>query len=374
MAEVSKVYFTSFRTKVGESPMRKLERLVKAAGIASLPLKDKYVAIKINFGEAGNMAYLRPGYAKAVVNVLKELGAHPFLTDCNTLYPGSRRNALDHLDDAYENGFTPVQTGCQVIIADGLLGTDAVTVPIEGEYLKEAYIGRALMDADVVISLNHVKGHEATGFGGALKNLGMGGGSAGGKRAMHHDGKPAVRANLCVGCGRCAKACAHGAISFLPKKNGKGRYASINSELCVGCHRCVGACVDHGAVLGPDSSNEMLCKKIAEYALAVVKDRPCFHISIITDVSPYCDCYSGNDAPVIPAIGMFASFDPVALDTACGDACNKAPRIPGSILDECENTGDLFHDIHHSTNWRVGPEHAEKLGMGSTQYEIVNVD
>ena len=189
----SKVYFTDLRAKSGDNLLNKLQRLIKTAGIGDIDFQDKYVAIKMHFGEPGNLAFLRPNYAKAVADVVKELGGKPFLTDCNTLYVGGRKNALDHLDSANLNGFNPMTTGCQILIADGLKGTDEALVPVEGgTYVKEAKIGRAVMDADIVISLNHFKGHEAAGFGGALKNLGMGCGSRAGKMEMHSAGKPHV--------------------------------------------------------------------------------------------------------------------------------------------------------------------------------------
>lgn len=168
----SKVYFSDLRVKNGDNLLQKLQRLIKAAGIEKIDFENKYAAIKIHFGEPGNLAFIRPNYAKAVADVVKELGGKPFLTDCNTLYVGGRKNALDHLDSANLNGFNPVTTGCQILIADGLKGTDEALVPVEGgTYVKEAKIGRAIMDADIIISLNHFKGHEATGFGGALKCL-----------------------------------------------------------------------------------------------------------------------------------------------------------------------------------------------------------
>ena len=187
--EKSKVYFTNFRATVQENIQQKLVRLMKTAGMDSIDFDKKYTAIKIHFGEPGNLAYLRPNYAKTVVDFVRSLGGKPFLTDCNTLYVGGRKNALDHLDSAYVNGFSPFSTGCHIIIADGLKGTDEVCVPVEGgTYVKEAKIGRAVMDADIVISLNHFKGHEAAGFGGAIKNLGMGCGSRAGKMEMHSAG------------------------------------------------------------------------------------------------------------------------------------------------------------------------------------------
>ena len=368
----SKVYFTNFRATPDMPLLKKLRRLLQRAGMMEMDLDGKFTAVKIHFGEPGNLAFLRPNYAKVVVDALKEIGAKPFLTDANTLYVGSRRNALDHLDAAYQNGFSPLQTGCHVLIADGLLGTDDVAVPVDGEYCKEALIGRAVMDAEAIISINHFKCHEGTGIGGALKNLGMGCGSTAGKRHMHHDGKPTVRPNACVGCGRCLKQCAHGAISF--EDFGGKRVAKVNPDVCTGCGRCVGVCRDRGAITGPDSSNDMLNCKIAEYAKAVVQGRPNFHITLVCDVSPCCDCHSENDTPIIADVGMFASFDPVALDVACADACNRMEPLPGTFLSEKKvRTGDIFNDTHPYTNWRAGVEHAQKIGVGTMEYELIEV-
>ena len=181
--EKAKVYFTDFHTVAfGDGLPTKLQKLVRRAGIADLQLDGKFVAIKMHFGELGNISYLRPNYARAIVDVVKELGGKPFLTDCNTMYPGSRKNALEHLECAWQNGFTPLTVGCPILIGDGLKGTDDVDVPVrDGEYIQHAKIGRAIMDADVFISLTHFKGHEMTGFGGAIKNIGMGCGSRAGK-------------------------------------------------------------------------------------------------------------------------------------------------------------------------------------------------
>ena len=159
--EKSMVYFTDFRCPVGTSQLDKLKKLCVAAGIKDIDMDGKFVAIKMHFGELGNLAFLRPNYAKAVADLCKEQGGMPFLTDCNTLYPGSRKNALEHLDCANINGFNTISTGCQIIIGDGLRGTDEVEVPVvNGEYCKTAYIGHAIMDADIFISLTHFKGHE----------------------------------------------------------------------------------------------------------------------------------------------------------------------------------------------------------------------
>ena len=233
----SKVYFTDMRALSGTNLPDKLKKLIKKAGIGEIDFNKKMTAVKIHFGEPGNLSFLRPNYAKAVADVVKELGGRPFLTDCNTLYVGRRKDALEHLSTAYENGFNILSTGCHIIIGDGLKGTDDVSVPVKGgEMVKEAKIGRAVMDADVFISLSHFKGHELTGFGGCFKNIGMGCGSRAGKMEQHNSGKPSVDQSVCVGCRVCSKNCAHDAISFPEKR------AFIDHTKCVGCGRCLGAC------------------------------------------------------------------------------------------------------------------------------------
>ncbi|MFC2663053.1 MAG: DUF362 domain-containing protein [Eubacterium sp.] len=382
MTEKSKVYFTDFRTELGVPLTMKLQKLIKKAGIGDMDMDGKFVAIKMHFGELGNLAYLRPNYAKAVADVVKENGGLPFLTDCNTLYPGSRKHALEHLDCANLNGFNPTTTGCQIIIGDGLRGTDDIEVDVHnGEYCKTAFIGRAVMDADVIISLTHFKGHEQAGFGGTIKNIGMGCGSRAGKMLQHQSGHPHVLEENCRGCMRCAKECGSDAISY-PEKEVDGRKvrkAYIDPDICKGCGRCIGACAFDAIENDNWDAPQLLGCRMAEYTQAVCYGRPCFHISLITDVSPNCDCHGENDAPILPDIGMLASFDPVALDQACVDLCEKAVPIRNSQLGDNMAASD-FHDHHDvwlnnnpNVAWKETLEHAEKIGLGSREYELVTM-
>jgi uncharacterized Fe-S center protein len=372
----AKVFFTDMRCKVGDSLLNKLDRLILKAGIKRIDFNQKYAAIKIHFGEPGNLSFLRPNFAKTVADRIKALGGKPFLTDCNTLYVGRRNNALVHMDAAFENGYSPLSTGCQNIIADGLKGTDDVEIPVSGGvYCRTAKIGRAVMDADILISLTHFKVHEMTGIGGAIKNIGMGSGSRAGKMHMHNNGKPEVKQTLCVGCRVCAKYCAQEAISYTKSKKTAGAAkAVIDPERCVGCGRCIGTCNFHAIENNSGTSLYDLNCKMTEYCKAVLDGRPHFHISVVNQVSPYCDCHSENDAAVVPDIGIFAGFDPVALDKACADAVNAAPVIGGSIFSERERTHtDHFIDIHPTTNWREQIDHGEKIGLGTGNYELVTV-
>ena len=372
----SKVYFADLRADVHENLQQKLTRLMKTAGMGDIDFRDKFVAIKLHFGEPGNLAFLRPNWARTVADFVKERGGKPFLTDCNTLYPGSRKNAIEHLYCAWENGFTPLAAGCPVIIGDGLKGTDDIAVPVAGgEYVKEAKIGRAIMDADIFISLTHFKGHEMTGFGGAIKNIGMGCGSRAGKKDQHCNGKPIINDELCRGCKRCMRECANNGLVFDEEK----KKMSVNAENCVGCGRCIGACNFDAIDFAQNAAIKELNCRMAEYTKAVVDGRPNFHISLVCDVSPTCDCHSGNDTPIIPDVGMFASFDPLALDQACVDACLKQTPLPGSQLTD-EMAAPHFHDRHDhfcntnpNTEYQTCLAHAEKIGLGNRKYELINV-
>ena len=373
----STVYFTDFRTKAfGDGLPNKLRKLIRRAGIERLNMDGKFVAIKMHFGELGNISYLRPNYARAVVDVVKELGGKPFLTDCNTMYPGSRKNALEHLYCAWENGFTPLTVGCPILIGDGLKGTDDIEVPVAGgEYVRAAKIGRAIMDADVFISLTHFKGHEMTGFGGTIKNIGMGCGSRAGKKEQHSNGQPTIDPEICRGCMRCQRECANGGLEF----DEAARRMRVNTKNCVGCGRCLGACNFDAISFGDNAALTELNCRMAEYTKAVVDGRPNFHISLVVDVSPNCDCHCENDAPILPNLGMFASFDPLALDQACVDACLAAAPLPNSQLsDHMAEKGFIDHHDHFKNStpeseWRSCLAHAEKIGLGSREYELVVV-
>ena len=386
------------RTAPGRGLVEKMITLVKRAGIEKIDFNDKFTAIKIHFGEPGNLGYIRPNFAAGLADFLRNMGAKPYLTDSNTLYSGGRSNGYDHFNSAMENGFNPISSKCPVFIADGIKGTDYREVKINGEYCKAPKIGAAIADADIVISMNHFKGHEQAGFGGALKNLGMGSASVGGKLELHSASKPYINKENCRGCGLCAKNCAHSAITIVNHK------AEIDQSKCVGCGQCIAVCQFDAATVSSYDTSEHLNCKIAEYAKAVVLDKPNFHISFIMNVSPECDCWNHNDASIVPDLGIAASFDPVALDCACADLVNSAPEIRfeqneagvhfGNMLIEKEETAkdkhehnhdsscndhnsrcshDKFHVLHPDTDWKTGTVHAEKIGIGKQDYELVVV-
>ena len=374
---MEKVFFTDFTTPMyGEPIPKKFQRLIKTAGLGKIDMNGKFVAVKMHFGELGNISYIRPNFVRVLVDEIKSLGGKPFLTDCNTLYPGYRKNALEHLECAWQNGFTPYTVGCPIIIGDGLKGTDDVEVPVNGGVqCKTAKIGRAVMDADIFITLNHFKGHEEMGFGGALKNIGMGCGSRAGKKDMHAHGQPNVDESKCRGCGLCAKQCANDGLQFDAAK----KKMFVNKNNCLGCGRCIGACNFDAISFNESNSNVDLNIRVAEYTKAVIDGRPNFHISLIVDVSPNCDCHCENGAPILPDIGMLASFDPVALDQACVDLCQKAtPIANGDLAKNMAKPDFVDHHDHWKNNhpdieWETSLVHAEKIGVGSRQYELVEI-
>ena len=368
--ENPKVYFTDLRTSPGNNLLDKLEKLVLQAGMKEINFNKKFVALKIHFGEAGNLAYIRPNYAACIVKLVKREGGMPFLTDANTLYFGKRANAVDHLNTAMENGFNRIGVGCDVIIADGLKGTEYREIIINTKHCPAPKIASAIADTDIILSLTHFKGHEMTGFGGTLKNIGMGSGSRNGKMEMHSTSKPKIKIKNCIGCGVCIKNCSQGAIRFNNDKK-----AEINYEKCIGCGQCVAVCQYSAAVVGSNASGAIVQEKMVEYALAVLKDKPHFHISFIMNISPFCDCLDYNDMAITPDIGMAASFDPVALDRACVDLVNNASMVKDSVLHErdYQDGEDKFTHVHIDTDWKVGLKYAEELGLGSQKYKLIRV-
>ena len=370
----SNVYFTNLRANPKLNLLQKLNKLADTAGFGSIAFENKFTAIKIHFGEPGNMAFIRPNFAAEIVQKIKMAGGKPFLTDANTLYSGKRSNAVDHLKSATQNGFTEVVTGCPILIADGLKGTNQQEVEIDLPHCKTARIAATIAEADVIISMNHFKGHEMAGFGGALKNLGMGSASVGGKLILHSTSKPHIATQNCTGCNICVTHCAHDAIHL-----DAGHKAVIDYDTCVGCGQCIAVCQFDAAQVVWENASSFMNEKVAEYAMAVVKGKPSLHINFIMDVSPDCDCWNYNDFPLVPNIGMAASTDPVALDMACADLVKGAPLLPQAKLAKAMEVyhpsvgADKFRMAHPNADWLAGLKHAEKIGLGTTDYHLITI-
>lgn len=358
------VFYSDLRSTPRRNLLDKVEGLLHRVGVASRIQRGDLVAVKMHFGEKGNTAYIRPVFVRRVVDVLKSLGAKPFLTDANTLYVGARSDAVSHLETAIQNGFDYAVTGAPLLIADGLRGSTSVSVKIPGKHLREVAISAEIVHADAIVGLAHFKGHELTGFGGALKNLGMGCAAREGKLSQHSNVAPQVSQDLCVACGECIRWCREGAISV-------GEAALIDSARCVGCGECVLTC-PHGAIqVQWNESPSALQEKMAEHALGAVtgKSQKSLFLNFVTQVSPACDCYGHSDAPIVPDVGFLASVDPVAIDQASVDLVNAQPGNPHSSLKKAFAPGeDKFRDLYPQIDWSVQLAAAEALGLGRRAY------
>jgi len=319
--------------------------------------ENSLLALKIHFGEIGNSAYLKPANVKPLIDKIKQFKALPFLTDANTLYKGTRSDAVNHMLTAYKHGYGFQDMGVPVIIADGLTGKESIQVSVNLKHFKEVKIAAAACHADSMIVLTHFKGHDVTGFGGAIKNVGMGLGSRAGKQMMHADVRPVVNNEKCTACGSCVKWCLTSAISMINNK------AVIDLSKCIGCGECIASC-NFGAIAiswagTPDSVQE----KMVEYFYGVWKDKKdrMVFFNFLTDISPNCDCYGHNDPPVTPDIGLLASLDPVAIDQASVDLVNK------------KTGSDKFREIYPDIDWSVQLSYAESLGIGTRQYELTEI-
>jgi uncharacterized Fe-S center protein len=366
----AKVYFSDLRTSFKENLPSKLMRLMAEAGLEETVGPRNLVAIKLHFGEKGNTAFIRPLLIRPLVDRLKELEAFPFLTDANTLYAGTRGNSVSHLETAVQNGFAYSVVNAPVIIADGIRGASYSKVKIDQAHVKSAYIGKDIVESDALISIAHFKGHELSGFGGTIKNLGMGCASRKGKLDQHSDLSPKVKPKKCVGCGECVAHCAQSAISLEDEK------AVIHPEKCVGCGECILICPNGAIDVQWSADIAVFQEKMAEYTLAVLKGKreKSFFVNFLTDISPACDCYPHNDAPIVPDIGILASRDPVAIDQAAVDLVNKQAAVPGACLTDHTAPGeDKFRGVYPKIDWSVQLAHAESLGIGTRTYTLIPI-
>ncbi len=368
----SKVYFADMHCrKQDDNKAAKIERLCEAVGLKSILKRDDLTAIKLHFGEMGNDTHIRPQLVRKVVDLVKQQKAKPFLTDTNTLYSGSRKNSVDHLATAYAHGFAPCTVDAPVIIADGLNGQSQVDVPVNLKHFKETHIGREIHDADSMVVLSHVKGHEMAGFGGALKNLVMGCASFWGKRDQHQT-RVAMNHDICIGCASCAKICPAHAISMTKTDNGK-KVAQADPDKCIGCFECITVCEPKAITANWETELNAFVERISEYAYGAVenkKDKVIF-INFVLNVTPDCDCVSWSDAPMIADIGILASTDPVAIDKASYDLVTQAQSLHpmtnnGVGIDKFTHRWEHTHGYHQI-------EYAAEIGLGSLDYELIKI-
>lgn len=367
---MSKVFFADFRCSARDNIFSKTKKLMLKAGAREAVAEKDIVALKTHFGEYGNIAHVPAPVLRALVNLVKEFGGKPFITDTNTLYRGSRHNAVDHIENAVLNGFVMETAGAPVIIADGLKGNDYRTIPVDFTHYRELKVASAIHDADAVIVVSHVKGHELYGLGGAMKNVAMGCTPPSGKQTIHSDLKPRVKENLCTACGRCVERCPVDAIAFNANKK-----AAINIDVCISCGECTVLCPYDAIPVVWKTDHRPLHERTAEYVHGIVGAKPgkWVFINYIMNVSPQCDCYFWNDLPVVPDIGILASTDPVAIDRASSDLVNRAAPLPGSKISGKEAGVENLRAMY-DLDWRYMLEYAERIGAGTNRYELIDID
>jgi len=364
------VYFAPMRSPMKRSMVARVGGLLGRAGLADAIADGDLVAVKLHFGEQGNTGFVSPVFLREVVRRVRDAGGKPFLTDANTLYRGERANAVEHLACAIHNGFSFATVDAPLIIADGLDGRDAVEVPVNGRHFQSVRIGSAALHADAMVVVTHVKGHEATGFGGALKNVGMGLGCRSAKQRMHADFKPEVTPDTCTACARCVRWCPVGAIEI-----GPDRYAVVDYDVCYGCGECVAAC-PYGAIATQWKTDATsIQEKIVEHVAGALegKDGKVVYLSFVTAVTPDCDCFSFSDAPIVPDIGVLASTDIVAIEQAAFDLITQAQGLGGSRGEGLASGEDKFVAIT-GVDGTHAITYAESMGLGTTRYELVRVD
>ena len=366
----STVYFCDLKATIKENLVAKLGRLVKTAGLAQVVGKRDLTAVKLHFGEKGNTAFIRPVFIRKIVDEIVAAGGRPFLTDANTLYAGTRSDAASHLTTATENGFAYAVVGAPIVIADGLRGKTETAVDVKLKQFDEVYIGTEVAEADAFVSVAHFKGHELSGFGGTIKNVGMGCASRRGKMAQHSTLSPAVKKKKCIGCGECVPHCAQAALSLVEKK------AVLDSDACIGCGECILACPNGAIQIQWNQDIPAFLENMVEYTAGVLKNKKgkTLFINFITDVSPACDCYPYNDTPIVRDIGILASTDPVAIDQAAVDLVNSEPALPDADMKTNRGPGeDKFRGIYPDVDWAHQLAYAESIGLGKRKYKLVKI-
>jgi hypothetical protein len=364
----SEVFFTPLGGgKRSENAQSRIRALFEESRLGDCITKGDLTAVKVHFGEAGNTTFISPVQLRPIVDAVREAGGNPFLTDSNTLYFGSRSNAVDHLNTAYMHGFLPSVVGAPVVIADGLNGKNDIEVEVNLKHFKSVKLASAAVQADSIIVVSHAKCHMVSGLGGAMKNLGMGFGTRAGKQQMHSDLKPTVDADRCIGCGRCAEWCPRHAITISKRK------ARIDHELCYGCGECLTHCSPKAIKIRWDSDARSLQEKVVEYCMGAVKGKEgkVGYINFIIDVTPHCDCAGWSEAPIVPDIGILASKDPVAIDQASADLINAATPNP-SIEKKAKKAGDNIRAAN-DLDWSFQMAYGEEVGLGTRKYKLVRI-
>jgi uncharacterized Fe-S center protein len=353
----SKVYYIPAKRDDGnEALAKKAEKIFLQVGLLDRIEKNSFVALKIHFGETGNTGFIKPQWLTDIIGRIKEMTPHVFLTDSNTLYVSQRSNSVDHLRLASEHGFTQEAVGVPVIIADGLIGRDDDEIQVDLPRVKTAKVASGILDSDVLLCLSHFTGHMLTGFGAAIKNLGMGCASRAGKLEQHSDVHPWVDAKKCTGCGVCVEYCPEQAITVENEK------AAIEEEKCIGCGECLVVCTVHAVKFRWDSDGVRCQEKMSEYAYSVFQhfEGKIGFINFLLKITKDCDCMAGDEPAVVEDIGILGSLDAVALDKASIDLVNS------------RSGKDLLRS-GYDVDWTAQLRHGVQIGLGSTDYELIEL-
>jgi uncharacterized Fe-S center protein len=355
----STVYFAAVKDAEDiEAVNDQLKKLLDKSKVLDVISQKDSVGIKMHFGEAGNTGYVRSPHVRVICDEVKRRDGVVTLSDANTLYRGRRLNAKDHLTLAREHGFTKKAVGVDVFIPDDKKEADIMAVRIDQKNIQTAKVARLFIDCDAIVSIGHFKGHALTGFGGAVKNIGMGCATREGKLAQHCDASPIFYTDRCTGCGECAIVCPAEAITIENEK------AVMDPSKCIGCASCVAACPSMAIFIDFEAGNAVQ-EKMAEYALAVLGDKnkkgKACYLNFALRISQECDCWSGKNPRIASDVGILASLDPVAIDKASFDLVNQA------------SGKDIFKQAHPKEDGMVQLRHAQAIGLGSMEYDLLRI-